>query len=162
MATLATIFDRFFTARAISERSVPRTWEDEDPNQLRCFPNEDVYFFVKKIDNSDVVRESDPAAGATCWRVIGSCVAAAVLLIAVFLPSLYGLIAGYQLETLGQESQRLEIERSALQLEESRLMSPQRLEELARKQQFIDPAPAQVVYLDGKPEGILAKSIGGR
>jgi len=161
MATLGTIFDRFFTARAV-EQAVPRTWEDEDPHQLRCFPNEDVYFFVKKIDNSEVVRESDPAARTTCWRVIGSCVAAAVLLIAVFLPSLYGLIAGYQLEALTQERQHLEIERSSLQLEESRLMSPQRLEELARKQQFIDPAPAQVVYLDGKPEGILAKSIAGR
>ena len=161
MATLGTIFDRFFTARAV-EQAVPRTWEDEDPHQLRCFPNEDVYFFVKKIDNSEVVRESDPAARTTCWRVIGSCVAAAVLLIAVFLPSLYGLIAGYQLESLTQERQRLEIERSSLQLEESRLMSPQRLEELARKQQFIDPSPAQVVYLDGKPEGTLAKSLGGR
>jgi cell division protein FtsL len=161
MATLGTIFDRFFTARAV-EQAVPRIWEDEDPHQLRCFPNEDVYFFVKKIDNSEVVRESDPAARTTCWRVIGSCVAAAVLLIAVFLPSLYGLIAGYQLEALTQERQHLEIERSSLQLEESRLMSPQRLEELARKQQFIDPAPAQVVYLDGKPEGTLAKSLGGR
>jgi cell division protein FtsL len=161
MATLATIFDRLFTARA-AEMAIPRTREDVDPNQLRCFPNEDVYFFVKKIDNTEVVRESDPAARTTCWRVIGSCVAAAVLLIAVFLPSLYGLIAGYQMEALVQESQHLEIERSALQLEESRLMSPQRLEELARQQQFIDPAPAKVVYLDGKPEGILAKSLGGR
>src|SRR5271154_2395126 len=161
MATLGTIFDRFFTARAV-EQAVPRTWEDEDPHQLRSFPNEDVYFFVKKIDNSEVVRESDPAARTTCWRVIGSCVAAAVLLIAVFLPSLYGLIAGYQLEALTQERQHLEIERSSLQLEESRLMSPQRLEELARKQQFIDPAPAKVVSREGKPEGTLAKSLGGR
>ncbi len=161
MATLGTIFDRFFTVRA-AEQAAPRTWEEDEPNRLRCFPNEDVYFFVKKIDNTEVVRESDPAARTTCWRVIGSCVAAAVLLIAVFLPSLYSLIAGYQLEALGQERQHLEIERSALQLEESRLMSPQRLEELARQQQFIDPAPAKVVYLDGKTEGILAKSIGGR
>ena len=160
MATLATIFDRFFTARA-AEQAAPRTREDEDPNQLRFFPNEDVYFFVKKIDNTEVIRESNPAARTSCWRVIGSCVAAAVLLIAVFLPSLYGLIAGYQLEALGQERQHLEIEQSALQLQESRLMSPQRLEELARQQQFIDPAPAKVVYLDGKPEGILAK-LGGR
>src|SRR5277367_1652189 len=97
MATLATIFDRFFTAREAGQ-AVPRTHEDDEPNRLRYFPNEDVYFFVKKIDNTRVVRESDPAARTTCWRVIGSCVSAAVLLIAVFLPSLYGLIAGYQLE----------------------------------------------------------------
>jgi cell division protein FtsL len=165
MATLATIFDRFFTARA-ADQAASRAHEDEDPNRLRYFPNEDVYFFVKKIDNTQVVRESDPAARNTCWRVIGSCVSAAVLLIAVFLPSLYTLIAGYQLESLRQEQQHLEIERSSLQLQESRLMSPQRLEELARQQQFIDPAPAKVVYLDGKPEGTLAQSltkhIGGR
>jgi len=161
MATLGTFFDRLFTAQAAGQ-ATPIIREDVDATQLRCFPNEDVYFFVKKIDNSAVVRESDPAARTTCWRVIGSCVAAAVLLIAVFLPSLYGLIAGYQLEALNQERQHLEIERSSLQLQESRLMSPQRLEELARQQQFIDPAPAKVVYLDGKPEGILAKSLGGR
>lgn len=156
MATLATIFDRIFAARDY-DRAAPRVVVDEDPCMLRTFPNEDVYFFVKKIDNSEVVRESDPAAGGVCWRVIGSCVAAAVLLIAVFLPSLYGLVSGYKIEALRQERQRLEIERSSLQLEESKLMSPARLEELARRQQFIDPAPQKVVYLDDKPEGTLAR-----
>jgi hypothetical protein len=31
------------------------------------------------------------------------------------------------------------------------------LEELAKKQQFIDPAPQKLVYLEGKPGGTLAQ-----
>jgi cell division protein FtsL len=156
MATLATILDRFFTAKAY-DQAAPQVHADDDPYLVRRFPNEDVYFFVKRIDNTRVVRESDPAARNACWRLIGSSVVAAVLLIGILLPSLYGLLAGYRIEALRQERQRLEIEQAALQLEETKLLSPARLEELARQQQFIDPAPQKVVYLEGKPEGTLAR-----
>ena len=50
-------------------------------------------------------------------------------------------MAGYRLEALHQEKQRLELDRSALELEEAKLLSPARLEELARMQRFVDPAP---------------------
>ena len=158
MATLANIFDRLMATRGFDEAaSRVRTEEREEPFALRRFPNDDVFFFAKKIDNSRVVRESDPAAGRICWRMIGSSVAAVVLVIAILLPSVYGHIAGYKIEALRQERQRLEVERAALELEESKMVSPARLEELARKQFFIDPAPQRVVYLEGKPEGTLAR-----
>jgi cell division protein FtsL len=156
MATLATIFDRLFAARAC-DAAAPRVRADEDLCTLRSFPNEDVYFYVKRIDNTQVVPESDPVAGRTCWRVIASCVAVVVLLVAVFLPSLYTLVSGYKIESLRQERQRLELEAAALQLDETRLLSPSRLEELAKKQQFIDPAPQKVMYLDGKADEKLAR-----
>ena len=156
MATLATIFDRFFPAKVL-DQAAPRIHDEAESCRLRRFPNEDVYFSVKKIDNTRVVRESDPAARGVCWRMIGSCVAAAVLLIAILLPSMYGLIAGYRIEALHQERQRLEIERAALQLDETKLLSPARLEKLAQEQQFVDPAPQKVVYLEGRPEGTLAR-----
>jgi cell division protein FtsL len=156
MATLATIFDRIFPAKVL-DRAAPRIHDEAETCLLRRFPNEDVYFSVKKIDNTRVVRESDPAARGVCWRMIGSCVAAAVLLIAILLPSMYSLIAGYRIETLHQERQRLEIERAALQLDETTLLSPARLEKLAQEQQFVDPAPQKVVYLEGRPEGTLAR-----
>jgi cell division protein FtsL len=156
MASLATIFDRFFAARELAAAPRDRGYETY-PNQVRAFPNEDVYFFIKKIDNTRVVRALDPAAPGICWRLIGSSVAAAVLLIGILLPSLYGLVAGYRLESLRQEKQRLDVEASALQLEETKLLSPARLEELARRQQFVDPAPEKVIYLEGKPEGTLAR-----
>src|SRR5207248_5444224 len=111
---------------------------------------------VKRIDNSRVVRADDPGAGGTCWKMIGSVVAAVVLLGGVLLPSAYGLLAGYQIQSLRREGQRLATEQTSLELQEAALVSPKRMEELARIQRFIDPAPDKVVYLQGK--GSLASN----
>jgi len=159
MATFATILDRF-TAHKSSEQEAPRprTLEEEDAYAVPHFPNDDVFLYVKHIDNSRVAREADPAARATCWRLIGSSLVVATLLIGLLLPTLYGLIAGYRLEALHQERDRLQVDRSALELEETKLLSPARLEELARMQRFVDPAPENVVYLeDRSSDRILAK-----
>ena len=68
----------------------------------------------------------------------------------MLLPSAYGLLAGYQIQSLRQESQRLAAEQASLELQEAQLLSPARMEELAREQQFIDPPAQKVVYLDSK------------
>ena len=104
------------------------------------------------------LTRADPAARQVCWRLIGSSFAFAVLVIALLLPSLNRLMAGYKMEALRQERQRLELDRASLELQESKLLSPARLEELARRQRFVDPAPEAVVYLDGKQtDQILAR-----
>lgn len=123
---------------------------------LRAFANDDIYFYVKRIDNTRVVREADPQARGTCWKLIGSVVAAVVLLICVLLPSAYGLLAGYQIQTLRQEGERLAAERASLELTEAQLLSPARMEELARMQQFIDPPAQKVVYLETSQSGTVA------
>jgi hypothetical protein len=120
------------------------------------FANADIYFFVKRIDNRRVVLADDPGAGETCWKMIGSVVAAVVLLVGVLLPSAYGLLAGYQIQSLRREGQRLATEQASLELREAALVSPQRMQDLARIQLFIDPAPNNVVYLQGK--GSLASN----
>lgn len=158
MATLANIFDRFNTpdSRETESRRL-RVLEPENPFEVPLFPNEDVYFHVKYIANTAVPRETDPLARKKCWRMIGYAFCAATLVISLLLPNLYRMMAGYQIEALRQERQRLELDRSALELQESRLISPERLEELARTQRFVDPAPDSVVYLDNKSDQILAK-----
>jgi len=103
------------------------------------------------------VREADPAARKACWRMIGYSFLLATLVISLLLPTLYQLMAGYRMEALRQEHERLELDRAALELQESRLVSPARLEELARMQRFVDPAPDSVVYLENKSDQILAK-----
>jgi len=123
---------------------------------VRVFANEDIYFFVKRIDNGRVVRQADPQAGGVCWKMIGSVGAAALLLIGVLLPSAYGLLAGYQIQSLKEEARRLAGQQASLELQEAKLLSPERMEELARIQQFIDPAPQKVVYLDSKDGSSLA------
>jgi cell division protein FtsL len=151
MATLANFYHRVFdrAAEGAAQPRAPRTGNDAS-TRVRAFANEDIYFYVKRIDNSDVVREADPQARGTCWKLIGSVVAAVVLLIGVLLPSAYSLLAGYKIQALQQEQQRLGTEQASLELEEATLVSPARMEQLARDQQFIDPPSQKVVYLDTK------------
>jgi hypothetical protein len=129
---------------------------------LRCFANDDIYFHVKRMDNSRVVRQADPKAGGVCWKLIGSVAAAAMLLIGVLLPSAYGLLAGYQIQTLKEESKRLANEQASLELAEAKLLSPERMEQLAREQQFIDPEPQKVVYLESTHASVAMNRRGGQ
>lgn len=158
MATLATILHRFSAPKDF-EQPTPRlrVLEEADPFEVPPFPNEDVYLYVKRLDNTRVLRESDPAARKVCWRLIGSSFAVAVVVIGLLLPTLYGLIAGYRMEALRQERERLDLDRASLELSEAKLLSPARLEELARIQQFVDPAPQKVVYLENRSEQKLAQ-----
>jgi hypothetical protein len=57
---------------------------------------------------------------------------------------------------LRQQQERLIAENTSLEVEEARLMSPERLQQLAPDLQFSDPAPGQVVFLNPKPDGSLA------
>src|SRR5579875_3753478 len=149
MATLAGMMNRFFDRGMEAGAEAPRA--RQDAARVRPFANEDIYFFVKEINNAGVVRAADPQSGGVCWKMIGSVVAAAVLLAGA-----YSLLAGYQIQELKQEAQRLQNERASLELEEAQLISPARMEQLAKEQQFIDPPAQKVVYLDGSRNGSLA------
>src|SRR5262245_47049936 len=108
MATLANIFNQFNGAGAVADatdRTAKRAVTDSC--RLRALPNEDVYFFSKRIDNSRVLKQADPIARARDWRTVGGVGIAALALIAMLLPSAYGLMAGYQLGSLQQENQKL-------------------------------------------------------
>ena len=153
MATVANAYGKLFIKEAA--RTLTGT-KANAVKPLRAFANEDIYFFVKRIDNSRLVRQVDPRAGGVCWKTIGSVGAAALLLIGVLLPSAYGLLAGYQIQSLREESRRLAGEQASLELREAQLVSPARMEELARQQQFIDPEPQKVVYLDSSDGSSLA------
>jgi len=153
MATLANAYSGKFIKQT-ARRAIGIKPNASRP--IRAFANEDIYFFVKRIDNSRLVRQVDPRAGGLCWKTIGSVGAAALLLIGVLLPSAYGLLAGYQIQSLKAEAQRLASEQASLELQEAKLVSPARMEELARQQQFIDPEPEKVVYLDSKDGSSLA------
>jgi len=155
MATLATAIDQLFENGRNAARPAAQAVKASAP--VRPFANEDIFFYVKRIDNSRVVRAADPQAREACWKLIGSVVAAAVLLIAVLLPGAYGLLAGFQIQTLRQEAHRLANQQASLELQEAQLLSPSRMEELARIQQFVDPAPQKVVYLDGQPDVQVAQ-----
>jgi hypothetical protein len=150
MATLANIFNRFFERSLDSNDARSHAPSHDALTRVPAFANEDIYFFTKRIDNTGVVRVADPQARGICWKLIGSAVTAAVLLVAVLLPGAYGLLAGYQIQSLRTESVRLAAEQSSLELEEAQLLSPARMEQLARDQEFIDPPSQKVIYLDSR------------
>lgn len=157
MATLANIFNQFVGAGTVAE-AAPRsvTWETSEECKLRALPNEDVYLFSKRIDNSRVIRQADPRARARDWKFVGGATFAAIALIGMLLPSAYGLMAGYQLSQLQLANQKLQIERQQLEVKEASLLSTERLQELAKMQDFIDPAPERTVYLESKHDKSLA------
>ena len=159
MATLATMYNRIL-GNSRMETGVahpPMQMAKDDAYVLRALPNEDVYFFVKEIDNSRVVRQADPGERRTAWKVVASGGMIAAAVICLLLPSAYGLLAGYKVESLRSEQDSLLRDKSKLELEEAWLMTPARLEELARIQSFVDPAPQKVIYLD--KAGALALNV---
>ena len=91
---------------------------------MRALPFEDVYFRPKKMDNSKLVREADPRAGSACWTVIGVACLMLAFLGGVLAPSVANTVAGYKLESLRVEAQKLADERRTLELQEAQLLSP--------------------------------------
>jgi hypothetical protein len=156
MATLATVLDKVFENQI--HRAGSAAHREEASAAVRPFANEDIFFHIKRIDNSRVVRAADPQARQDCWKMIGSMVMAAVLLIAVLLPGAYSLLAGFQIQALRQEAHKLVNEQASLELKEAALLSPARMEELARAQQFVDPPSQKVVYLDGQGDAQVAQN----
>jgi hypothetical protein len=130
--------------------------QELDPFQLRALPFEDVYFRPKKMDNSKLIRESDPGAGGACWKVIGAACLVLAFLGGVLAPSVANTVAGYKLESLRAESQKLADERRGLELQEAKLLSPERLDRLAQGQHLVTPAASQVVHLDNTGESKVA------
>jgi hypothetical protein len=163
MATLATYFrqDEAVTySEEVPAAAVRRpAARPADPYRLRALPNEDVYFFCKRIDNSRILKQRDPRAARECWSAIGAFAVLAVLLAGALAPTVWGTFAGYQLQALKQERQRLIDERSTLEVQEAELVSPSRLERLARAQKLLEPAPGQVVHLDPHADGSLAMNL---
>ncbi len=86
----------------------PRT----DRHKLLPLPNEHIYLYRKAIDNSRVVRQADPRARAICWRRIATTTAGTLVLVALLWPGMYGMLAGYQIESLKAQQQKLIAEKT--------------------------------------------------
>jgi cell division protein FtsL len=149
MASLASFVNRFVGINELAEVR-PAVWTRADTCRLRPIANEDVFLFVKRIDNSAVVRAADPLARRARSRSVATGFVAAMLVIAGLLPSAYNTMAGFTVQNLEQEQNKLKQERAALDLDEAKLLNPARLEQLAKSLKMIEPIAQQVQYLDSK------------
>jgi hypothetical protein len=154
MATLPKIFQRHQAPRQAGWPNAAHT--DQRTCALRALPQEDVFFFCKKIDNSRLVREPDPKARGTCWNAIGAACLAVISLGIVMAPKVTSTMEGYKLEALRAEEQKLLDERRAVDLQEAQLLSPERLERLAKGQNLVTPASNQVVHLETRADADVA------
>jgi hypothetical protein len=133
-----------------------RVQVERDPFQLRALPNEDIFFYCKKIDNFRLVREADPQARGACWSAIGAACVLVALLTSAFFPTVATTLSGYKLEALRIEERHLLAERRNLDLQEAELLSPARLDKLAKENNLVTPSSGQVVHLDGKSDDAVA------
>jgi cell division protein FtsL len=158
MASLATFVNRFVGMRTLEEVS-PAIWTRIETPRLRPIANEDVYLFVKRIDNSGVVRAADPVARQVRSRSVATGFIAAMIVIAGLVPAAYNTMAGFTLQTLRQEQAALKQEQSTLDLQEAELLSPAHLEQIAKTLRMVEPAPQSVQYLDGKNKNADARNL---
>lgn len=165
MATLAQTFSRQSstafsrTAQVKAAGANAASGVRDDIFALRALPNDSIYFYSKKIDNSRIVRQADPNARGQCWAAVG---AAGVLLMigaSIIAPHVGSVLAGYKLESLKQERQTLMDQKRALEVKEATLLSPERLNELAQARSLGTPAANQVVHLENAAaEGSFARN----
>ncbi len=113
--------------------------------RLRALPKEEIYLWVKTIDNAKVTRVVDKHDWAANVGVAGSVVVASLLLIALLLPGGFNLLASHRMEQLKRERGQLVNTLRELRSQEAALKSPQKLEEYAGDR-FVTPSATAVIF----------------
>jgi len=155
MATLATYFRETSAKRsgrinadAVAAHRLDAARGQQDSFVLRALPHDDIYFYSKRIDNQRLVRQADPESRGECWSAVG---AAAVLLMlgaSIIAPHVGSVLAGYRLESLRTERQSLIDQKRELEVREAGLLSPERLNGLAKAHSLGSPASNEVFHLE--------------
>ena|SRR5579872_7350013 len=126
------------------------------PNVPRALPNDDIFIHVKRIDNSRLVKLPDPREKAECWSTIGAVCALAAVLVTTLVPGVASITAGYSVQALKQDRQKLLDERRSLEVEQAGLERGQALEQVARDRSMKRPKSGQVARLDSNARDAVA------
>jgi hypothetical protein len=160
MATLATFFRQpIALIRDRSERPIAtnpalaRTAAavaEADPLALNGLPNDDIYFYCKRIDNSRLVRQADTQVKGEWTAIAGVCVAALLIGCMMIAPGVAGIMDSYKIQDLKREQAQLRNERRKLDVAEERLINAARLDALAPDLKLVRPGADQVIRLQPK------------
>lgn len=159
MATLAWLFDKKVSSAA---HTPTRRQAAQDRYYLRPMPNEDIHVFVKKIDNSRVVREQDPKANASAWKTISVACLGALIVIGMSVPIANTYIAGYTVAEIEKQNNQLKAQLARLEVRESQLTSLEALAQAAKNQNYLDPTPESMVILNQPRSGAVALNRGNQ
>jgi hypothetical protein len=125
-----------------------RNRNQADRFQLRPMPNEDIHVFVKKIDNSRVVREQDPRANASAWQTISMAGIFALVVVGLIVPIANSYLAGYTVAEIEKQNSQLQSQLLRLSVREAELTSVEALARAAKNQKYLDPSPETMVVLN--------------
>lgn len=159
MATLAWLFEK----KASRSAAAPfRGRKAQDQFYLRPMPNEDIHVFVKKIDNTRVVREQDPQANASAWKTISMACLAALIVVGMIVPIANSYLAGYAVTEMEKQNSQMKAQLARLSVRESELTSVEALARAAKNQTFLDPSPETMVVLNETRTGAVALNRGNQ
>ncbi|HET9838820.1 MAG TPA: cell division protein FtsL [Candidatus Angelobacter sp.] len=106
------------------------------------------FYFQKSIDNSRLVRATDPQRRREI-RMFSACVVALFLLVMFYAWQHFSSIEyGYKIETQKAERDRLVEMNRTLKLEAASLRDPGRIDALARQMGLESPEPGQVIQMN--------------
>lgn len=123
---------------------------DADPMALRGLPNDDIYFYSKRIDNSRLVRQADTQVKGEWSAIAGVCAAALLIGAMMIAPGVAGVLDSYKIQDLKHEQAQLRNERRKLDVQEELLINAARLDKLAPDHNLVRPAADQVIRLQPK------------
>lgn len=149
----AWMFEKKSSGRATAHS---RTRTETDRYHLRPMPNEDIHVFVKKIDNTRVVREQDPKANASAWKTISMAGVFALMVVGLIVPIANSYLAGYTVTEIETQNSQLQSQLARLSARESALTSSEALARAAKNQRYIDPTPETMVVLNETRSGAVA------
>lgn len=151
MATWATTLwppSAAFRARNDQQtESIVRADADADSQAFVGVPNDDVYFYCKRIDNSRIVRQPDTQVKGEWSAIAGAFVATFLIACMLIAPGVKSVMDSYRLQDLKREHAQLLNEQRRLDLEEERLLNAAQLDAMASKHNLVRPERDQVIPL---------------
>ena len=152
MATWATSLwqpSALFRARG-NQRASSTATAVADPMALTGLPNDDIYFYSKRIDNTRLVRQADTQVKGEWSAIAGVCAAALLIGCMMIAPGVAGVLDSYKIQDLTHEQAQLRNERRKLDVQEELLINAARLDKLAPDHNLVRPAADQVIRLQPK------------
>lgn len=144
MTNLAAIYD-WISDRAFGGELAEREGRGAGEFRVRSLPKEDVLLFVKRIDNTKVLRVVDNKDWAASLGLSGGVPLASLLLILLLLPGGYNLLASRRMEKLREERSQLTNELRQVRIREAKMRNAKQLKAWEHNQ-FIDPSATAVVF----------------
>lgn len=142
MSGLEALQDWFAAGREAAAAAGRRA---ECDGRLRALPREEIFLYVKPIDNSPVPCVAHRGEVMAWLATAAVVVLGALALMAALLPTASNLTLSHRLEGLKQERAELLNELRDLRSQEASLRSAEQLEQYAGER-FVAPAPKALVF----------------